>query len=369
VAEYKNQHYVPQHLLRGWTDNEKLPVYNLENEQEYPPTSISNLCSEDYFYGGPEMEQSMDGLEERHANIINKIRNAKSFDILKDIEILHFCSFVLLQRNRTKQTKQEADELIDNIGKEILKAQVETGEIDPEIGDGVNILDIMDRFKITKENSLAFPMLQALTGVDLIKDLEVVVIENNTNKGFIISDHPIVHDNRRFKDEVERFLVGMQSRGLQVFVPISDEVQIMLYDPEAYIVDYSDKQERRVSTSSTEVIQSLNDMQMINAFENVFFREVGHGGELREVQGRLSNHIQEETTLFRNLEPDEHDFDTNNEIIESGYTAPDYSPYLPFVKQYVDVDFVVERQPHVNKKQSEFVKKLLADARQNAEDN
>lgn len=109
MPEYKNQHYVPKHLLRGWTDSEKLPVYNLDNQQEYPPTSLSNLCSEDYFYGGPEIEQSMDGLERRHAEIINRIRSEMAFDVLDKKDILYFCVFFCYkeigQNNKSKKLR------------------------------------------------------------------------------------------------------------------------------------------------------------------------------------------------------------------------------------------------------------------------
>jgi hypothetical protein len=367
MPEYKNQHYVPKHLLRGWTNNEKLPVYNLGNQQEYPPTSLSNLCSEDYFYGGPEMEQSMDGLERCHAEIINKIRSSMSFDVLDEMDILHFCVFVLLQRNRTKQQKQEVDDLIDNIAKEYLELQIESGELDPELSDGRNVLNTLDEFKITRENSLSYPMLHALTGVDLIIDLEVAVIVNRTDEKFVISDHPVVHDNPRFKDLFDRFLVGIQNRGLQIFVPLSSRIQIMLYDPAAYIVDYLNEEKRIVAATSEEVVNGLNDMQMINAFENIFYRTSNQEQKFIEVQQRLSKYIEEEKTLFKKMGPEEHDFDTKNEIIESGYHLPDYSPSLPFVTQRIDVRFTPERRPHIRQNHNEYVDELLEDARQQAD--
>ncbi|WP_154020844.1 MULTISPECIES: DUF4238 domain-containing protein [unclassified Haloarcula] len=30
MPEYKNQHYVPQHFLRGWAEDEKVSVYHIE---------------------------------------------------------------------------------------------------------------------------------------------------------------------------------------------------------------------------------------------------------------------------------------------------------------------------------------------------
>lgn len=369
MPEYKNQHYVPKHLLRGWTDNERIPVYNIENQQEYPPTSISNLCSEDYFYGGPDAEESMDGLESIHAGIINDLRSTMSFNVLKDIEILHFCIFVLLQRNRTKQTKQETEELIDNLGKEYVELLVETGEVDAELPDGRDVIEMLDDYRISHKRPLALPMFHALTGVDLIIDLEVAIIVDDTDVGFVVSDHPVVHDNRRFKNKIDRFLVGLQSRGLQIFVPISDRIHIMLYDPASYFVEYSDKEKRRVITSSEKVVNGLNDLQIINALENIFYCESGQEERFNNAQERLSEYIEEKKTIFQRLPPEEHDFDTKNEIIESGRRLTKYSPFLPFVKQRVETEFATERRRNVSQQHKDYMNEILEDARQRTESN
>lgn len=368
MAEYKNQHYVPQYLLRGWTKNERVPIYNLDNEQEYPPTPISNLCSEDYFYGDSETEQSLDRLEGVQANVINTIRDQKAFNELSGREIQYFCVFVLLQRNRTKQTKEETEELIDDIAKEYIELKVESGEVDPELPSGDNVLDIIDEYKITRESPLSFPMLQALTGVELIIDLEVVVIENKTDLEFVISDHPVVFDNRRFKNEINKFLIGTQSRGLQIFVPLSDEVQIMLYDPVAYDVEYTNQEERRVTVSSKTAVEGLNDVQMINAFESIYYRSTGQQERFEESQQRLAEYLEEDTTVFERRDPNEHDFETENEVIESGRVLTDYSPTLPFVRQRLEADFAIERRPNSIQEHREFVHGILHEAREESDE-
>ncbi|QUO48993.1 DUF4238 domain-containing protein [Halorubrum ruber] len=368
MAEYKNQHYVPKYLLRGWTDNERVPVYNIDNKQEYPPTSISNLCSEDYFYGGPEVEQSMDGLEDLHANVINKIRDERSFNTLSDSEVRFFCVFVLLQRTRTKQTKKETEQLIDNLAKEYIQLKVESGEVDPELPSGKNALDILDDYKITHESPLSYPMLQALTGIELIIDLEVAILENKTDLEFVISDHPVVHDNPRFKYEIDKYLIGTQNRGLQIFVPFSDEVQVMLYDPAAYFVEYTNQEERKVTITSETPVEGLNDVQMINAFESIYYRNSGQEERFRDAQRRLAEYINENSTTFERLAPDEHDFETQNEMIESGRPLTDYSPTLPFVKQRLETDFAIERRPAVIQRHRNFIDEILEDAREKFED-
>lgn len=364
MPEYKNQHYVPKHLLRGWTDNERLSVYNLDNQQEYPPTSLSNLCSEDYFYGDSEIEQSMDDLEKRHAEIIDKIRTKKSFGVINGVNILHFCTFILLQRERTKQQKQETEGLINNLAKEYIEREIKAGNTDPELSDGRDILDVLDKTKITHEYPLAFPMFHALIGVNLILDLEVAVIVNTTDEEFVISDHPVVHDNPRFKDRFDRFLSGIQSRGIQIFVPISDQVQIMIYDPAAYTIDYSDLDKRRVVVTSKEVVTGLNDMQMINAFENIFYSTSNQEEKFIDAQQRISEYIKEKNTLFRTLDPEEHDFDSENEIIEHGYRLVEYSPTLPFVKQQKYIRFASARDPKAVQKYKKLSRTLLEDVRQ-----
>lgn len=369
MAEYKNQHYVPKYLLRGWTDEERVPVYNLDNKQEYPPTSISNLCSEDYFYGGPEVEKNMDDLEEIHAGIINKIRDERAFDTLSDMEIRHFCVFVLLQRTRTKQTKNETKELIDNLAKEYIELKVESGELNPELPSGEDALSLLDDITITHDSPLAFPMLQALTGIDLITDLDVAILENETDLEFVISDHPVVHDNRRFKDEIDRFLIGLQNRGLQIFIPISDEVQIMLYDPKTYFVDYTNREERRVALTSKTPVEGLNDLQIINAFESIYYRSSGQEEQFQHAQQRLIEYIEQDSTVFERLSPDEHDFPTENEVIESGQPLSDYSPALPFVKQRLETEFAIERRPSMIQQHREFVNDILEDAREGFEED
>jgi hypothetical protein len=368
MPEYKNQHYVPQFLLRGWSDeDDKVHIYHIQNREEYPKTSISEVCSDSYFYGDPEVEKSLGPLESRHAEIINKIRDGKSIGPLTDNDIRFFAVFVLFQRNRTKQAKEHVVENVDNMAKEVIRTKIEAGEIEnKEFGDQT-VLEHLDDITIQEENPLARPILMALTGIDQIIDLDIAIIQNKTENGFVISDHPVVHDNRRFKDEYDRFLVGIQSRGLQMFVPLSEEVQVMVYDPAAYFVDYTDESARRVETNSKAVIDGLNDLQLINASQTIYYSNSGRETEFNSANSRLSDYIDADEVAFEHLGPDEHPFDTDNEIIESGRLAYDYSPILPFVKQRLEVEFDVMRNRQVAKQHREFMDEILEDAREEQE--
>jgi len=84
----------------------------------------------------------------------------------------------------------------------------------------------------------------------------------------------------------------------------------MLYDPAAYTLDYSDEDKRRVLATSEHVVTGLNDLQMINAFENIFYCNSGQEKKFNTAQERLDKYIEEESTVFRTLESEEHDLDT-----------------------------------------------------------
>ena len=106
---------------------------------------------------------------------------------------------------------------------------------------------------------------------------------------------------------------------------------------------------------------------MIRASENIMYREKGQEQKFQEPQERLAEYIEAENTTFERLSPDEHKFNTDNEIIQSGLRPSNYSPYLPFVKQVVDVEFAILRQPNIYRQYKDHVSEILEDAREEAE--
>jgi hypothetical protein len=75
MAERKNQHYVPQHFLKGWATDSVVDVLPL-SEGKIFPNSIRKVCSRDYFYGNPPSVETELGKLEGHQNSpIKKLRN------------------------------------------------------------------------------------------------------------------------------------------------------------------------------------------------------------------------------------------------------------------------------------------------------
>lgn len=359
MPERKNQHYVPKFYFRGWTDNEKVPAFHIENKQEYRPTSISNLCSEDYFYGGAEVEEATDDLEDYHARIVRNLREEVTFQTLCDMEIYHFCIFVLYLKSRTKYAKKEVDYMTDKLAKELLEVHVKAGLADEEL------LEATDRFRITHDAMHPRTMLHALTGPELILDLEVALLVNNTEKEFLFSDHPVVLDNQMYKQHRDRFLYGLQSRGLQIYLPISKDVCILLYDELCYSVNYSNQRARRVILNSEETVQGLNDLQVINADEFVFYQSVGKEQGILNSLDRVEHERHDQPINFRTHEG-EHDFPTENPVMEAGSHTVDYEIHFPFMRKHSNVPHEVQREPGLVDSHNEYVDALLEEHRDNS---
>lgn len=355
MPPYKNQHYVPQFFFRGWTDDDRIPAFHLENETEYPPTHISNLCSEDYFYGDAESEEETQGLESLHAGVINKLRRAKDIRALTHEEVMHFCIFILYLRNRTKWKRKEMDYMVDQFTQELARSHVEAGWADEELLDAFNDWKVVDR------RAFSYAMLSALTGPDLIKDLEIVLLINESDREFVFSDHPIVHDNRRYKDEMDRFLVGIQNRGLQVYCPLADDLQAILYDPACYAISYENQDARTVITDSELTVEGLNDVQMINADEYVFYRTLGQEEEMIESLDRVRDDRPDEPLAIKRHTGD-HDLPTDNEVIESGTFVFDYTIHMPFMRERPYVPHQIERVPGLKEAQDAYLNEIMEEA-------
>jgi hypothetical protein len=352
MPERKNQHYVPQFYFRGWTDNEKVPVFHIENKQEYRPTSISNLCSEDYFYGSTEVEEATDDIEDFHARIIQKLRKTMNFRLLDDDELYNFCIFVLYLKSRTKHTKKEVDYLTDMMAKELIKMNVEAGLADDEI------LKHIDDFKITDDSIHMRTILHALTGTELILDLEVALLINNTENEFFFSDHPVAFDNQMYKNGQDRFLYGLQSRGLQIYLPLSGNVCVLLYDEMCYSVNYSNHRARRVIVNSEETVQGLNDFQAITAGEFIFYQSSEKENEIIDCLDRVGDERRDEPLNFRTHE-EEHEFPTENPVTEAGSQTVDYDINFPFMQKRPNVPHKIQRNPELVESHNEYVDTLL----------
>ncbi|MGQ3329944.1 DUF4238 domain-containing protein [Halorubrum sp. FL23] len=358
----KKQHYVPKLYMRGWCpETEKLPSYQLDRRQEFPPTSIHYLCYEDYFYSDDaEQEEATMKMEDRFAAVLQDFRNEQTLSALdSEEEWMYVLTFLTHTHKRTKNAKKESQELTHELLRLLLEANEGAMEGDDE-EMRQTALEMLEEDKIQVKNSPAFPMgeLVSMYGPLLIGDLKVALLRDATGMGFIFSDHPVVLDNPMFQEEIRGTKTGFQTRGIQIFCPISPDLTLMMYDPDCYRIPGTG-----VVDVGSDVVTDLNKLQMVNVLDAVFYQTEGRESEMRVLHDEVEDLRPENMTDVDRFDADDPRFDTNNEVFGIGSTAPGFSPELPFVEE-LDAEFALIRSPEMYAR----YKSMIKDARDSAKE-
>jgi len=280
----KRQHYVPQRYLKNFSIQK-----NLSNTEEclcvYPfktceshISNVKDLCKEDFFYGederSQEFEDNLSKFEKKQAQIIRKIIDNVSLDVLSEDDCLRFLLFLLLQDARTKRSKWEIRKFTQLMVENILKPKLKTKERPPSIPE-----DFIDKLKIELPDDFALRMLSTISYVEGLTDLKAILINNITNQNFYCSDHPVVRYNYiQFKN---RSSIEYLTPGLIIFYPISNEITIMLFDEKAYSVDLDFGSVYCLNDKND--LESINKLQFLNAFDCVLFSDINESETVKKI--------------------------------------------------------------------------------------
>ena len=92
--------------------------------------------------------------------------------------------------------------------------------------------EALDRFELRRDTANLESMEKALVDAPLISDLATRLLINETEKPFIASDSPTVFYN--FLKLADLSMIGWQSPGLMLFLPLSEEIMLWLSDSQMY---------------------------------------------------------------------------------------------------------------------------------------
>lgn len=209
----KNQHYVPQFLLKNFSSSEKPFIWaydkfaknkNLNFIRERP---ISKVASEDYFYDqiknnkDSSFEYHIADIEKFAAPIISRILHNQSLKNLEEIEkeILSFFFAIQFIRTKHHQSKIETNSI----------------EFEQKVKEtfGLNLEPIDPR-------TLWFSMFEAAKDFSKVLNNKVWFLAKSEQQ-FYISDNPIVLQNTVNVSTV-RGTLGLDSYGIEIYCPLSD---------------------------------------------------------------------------------------------------------------------------------------------------
>ena len=288
MAKYKKQHYVPQFYLRHFSDNDKIVyVYNINNKKAFP-MNVKNICQKDYFYCDDselELEQNLGKIERKQARIIAEvIRNLNISSIsIEDKFYLHV--FILMQCTRTKASKDLSESFIDTFFDAYIKSPMKESNY---LADKGIKPESIDSLKMNVDRPHLMGMFLAMLGADLIRDLKMVLILNQTDRNFITSDAPLCLYN--YIKPKNYGMLGFQSPGLLIFCPLNEKVLLLLFDPELYHSNSSEKSIIHVEKTSD--IDAINKLQIHNCLESLIYSKEEDGAYLSQLHVEIGNNLK-----------------------------------------------------------------------------
>ena len=357
VANRVKQHYVPQFYFRNFARDERLCAYNLANEEGYPPTHIRNICYEKYFYGDAEHEEQIGQLEGEMASVVHQIVQKVSLEpVENDPQSLFFLdAFISFTHARTKAARQESSALSQEMLEMMVEVGVEYGELDDEH------LELVRNDEVRLEGpDHELRQLLSLYGPVYFSDLSRVLIWNDTERDFITSDHPGVLDNSRFKSEVAVSTTGYSCAGLQVFCPLSNKLQMLLFDPYAYRLDANS--EYTVIVNDETVVGELNKLQLLNCLENCHYRDEADEGWVDGLYQEVKDSRPEEFVEREHDEFYDPEEERTREIVCTSHPTIEFSPELPFVDELPTARFTPVRSPELRDTAEALYEDALEDA-------
>lgn len=260
-----NHHFVPQFYLRLFASDRRfspkpklINLYNIKRNMFIENASIRKQCYKRKFYGETdEIEKTLAEFENLYSILLSIITKVEGLPPKGSIAYSHLLFFTLLQKFRTKHHADIQNEMFDGI----MKATYYDHEMFKDFD--------LDKYKIGIQDTilLSLSVLSAELATT-IDDLEPCLVLLSGHKRFIVSDNPVFSYNQYFEWFPDMSNIGLVSKGLQLFFPLSPQCLLLLYDRQIYTVSAS---ENIIHDITEKNLLFINGLQYINSDENIYF--------------------------------------------------------------------------------------------------
>ncbi|MDJ0696874.1 MAG: DUF4238 domain-containing protein [Mastigocoleus sp. MO_167.B18] len=297
----KNQHYVPQCLLKHFANGKKkskkkiniFDTYRSELRYNQP---IKNAFSENYFYDKDNQTEDFlaNQIETPASRIIDKIING-NFDLVNK-EKLILQHFILSLFYRTPEASERASLFVNSHLESVVRQLLSLNGFDPEMASAGS-------FNFHPDHLASLLAFQGVIDAVLLEDLKYHIIKNETQLEFYISDHPVFIYNWLYRDLEHPEVTSIAATGLQVFLPLSPKITLCLYDPKVYKYGQSSRLVTCIDNNND--IEILNSFQIINSDSFIGFYSKQSETCLKRLYERYKNvrlHQYESDILSTNKE-------------------------------------------------------------------
>jgi hypothetical protein len=264
MPEKKNQHFVPRFYLKKFSlqsQEERIGVFNISSLKFIKSANLYEQASKNYFYGRDlKIENTLQPLEAESAKIINSIVDQQTLPSVDSRDHQMLLMFIIALLGRTIYAAEMIDEAIGKYKETVSSINY-------------NALPESERnIDLTLTDAVQESLRIVLSNFPIVRDLCWKLIINETEQPFITSDHPVVLYNQ-FLEPRKTYgsNVGLASKGLEIFLPLSPKFTLVLFDKDVYRVGTRNK--TSIKADSLADITALNLLQYINANKNIYFNE------------------------------------------------------------------------------------------------
>lgn len=265
-TDSKNQHYVPKFYLRNFSVNnnqKEIRLFNLKSQKFVATTSIKHQASSNFYYGKDgKVEKQLSKLEGLLAKAVSDtlttLERPKYFSE-RHVELLNFMASTEL---RNPVRKRAYEQMSDGMMKKLLS-------IDPKFKDKPEFHKAIEMIEIIPKDSSTYSLSYIQHVVEITLDLHIKLLINKTSIPFITSDNPVIRYNQLLEMKASsNSITGFGLQGLEVFIPLNEEVLLLFYDSQPYYV--GGKKQKNVIVERVEDVDQLNLLQMVNCYSNVY---------------------------------------------------------------------------------------------------
>ncbi|MCW7471718.1 DUF4238 domain-containing protein [Leptospira kanakyensis] len=323
MSEKKNQHYVPQFLLKLFSNSvngKTIYIYNIKQNKLIKNGSIRDQCKKEYLYGkNLVIEDAFMNLEGSIASIFSHLfLNIAELNKLSLEEDINIREFILFQQLRTLGAKEEINQFTNEFAQIILKYH-------PQLSMHRH------KFKITFENPVVENLKLAIDTLKYTLDLEIAILDAG-QKEFAISDNPAFTINpflnlRKYSGSG----LGIGSVGIIILMPIHPKYCICLYDPLIYIL-----QKKYHHFLSNEDIDKVNSIILYYTNNNIFFKS--------EYMFEYLQNLQKKNSTFKERKPLNQEI---KKVYENGKLLKNATAFL-MGKETLPFDSMLKSIPYTN---------------------
>jgi Protein of unknown function (DUF4238) len=279
----KNQHFVPKFYLRFFSHSASkllIGAYYIPSGLFVEQAEIKTHACDDYFYGKDGLEKKLEKIENDTGPTIAQIITKEKLPEWQSQQHKDLVFFVVLQEHRTATATDEVNEVM----RTMLQAVVQEGG--PDLFDHSKDAGAMAGFPSTPRMLLHMAARNSIASLDLRYKL----VRNSTGRPFITSDHPVAAYNQFYEANSPGISdTGLQSRGLQLFFPLSPKYLLVVFDSDVYKIGGKAYDLTPVNATEADV-KWLNILQVVNAGDSLFFSDAADEEYLRSVVASAETH-------------------------------------------------------------------------------